>query len=171
MMRMTSALVFVCASFLVGCAWGEGSPDEGGGGGGGVDAAVASATCGDSVCAPSEVGSCSQDCGTGGGATNPVCGNSTCETGETTASCPNDCGGGGGSGSGSGSGSATACPSDPIECFGCLLGGPCPAGHDAMSCQACALGGGGLPGGGGTCNNDGTCDQAEITDPTCADCI
>jgi len=172
MMRMTSALVFVCASFLVGCAWGEGSPDESGGGGGGVDAAVSAAVCGDSVCATSEVGSCSQDCGTGGGATNPVCGNSTCETGETSASCPNDCGGGGGSGSGSGS--SAACPSDPNACLFCALAGQmCPAGLDQNACTACALGGGGgLPGGGGgTCNNDGTCDQAEILDATCADCI
>lgn len=168
MMRMTSALVFVCASFLVGCAWGEGSPDDDGTGGG-VDAAVASAVCGDSVCAASEVGSCSQDCGTGGGATNPVCGNSTCETGETTASCPNDCGGGGGSGSGSGSN--TACPSDPTACLLCAFDmALCPTGHTQASCAAC---GGGLPigGGGGTCNNDGTCDQTEILDATCADCI
>lgn len=165
---MTSTLVFVCASFLVGCAWGEGSPDDGTGGG--VDAAVASgATCGDSICAASEVGSCTSDCGSGGGGgsgVNPVCGNSTCETGETSASCPNDCGGGGGSGSGSG----TACPSDPLECFGCLIGGPCPAGHDADSCTACIGGGGGVPGGGGTCNMDGTCDAGEDM-MTCFDCL
>lgn len=163
---MTSTLVFVCGSFVMGCAWGDGSGDDGaGGGGGGVDAAVASAVCGDSVCAASEVGSCSMDCGSGGGGgsgVNPICGNSTCETGETSASCPNDCGGGGGSGSGSG----TACPADPIECLGCVLGGPCPAGHDAMSCQTCALGGGGgLPGGGGgACNLNMVCDTGE--DPT-----
>ena len=161
---MTSTLVFVCASFVMGCSWGAGSGDDGAGGGGGVDPAIASAVCGDSVCAASEVGSCSMDCGSGGGSgVNPICGNSTCETGETSASCPNDCGGGGGSGSGSG----TACPTDPLACFGCLLGGPCPAGHDMNSCTACISGGGGgLP----MCNNDGTCDPAEMTDPTCADC-
>jgi hypothetical protein len=146
MMRITSALVFVCASFLVGCAWGEGSPDDDTGGG--VDAAVASgATCGDSICAASEVGSCSSDCGTGGGGgsgVNPICGNSTCETGETSASCPNDCGGGGGSGSGSGSG--TACPTAIEECLTCVIDGTgCPAGHDMSSCTACVFGGGGLP--------------------------
>ena len=142
MMRMTSTLVFVCASFLVGCAWGEGSPDDDGTGGG-VDAAVASATCGDSVCAASEVGSCTQDCGSGGGngggGVNPVCGNSTCETGETSASCPNDCGGGGGSGSGSG----TGCPADPLECVLCSIDTQfCMGGQTQASCAAC---GGGLP--------------------------
>jgi len=152
---MTSALVFVCASFLVGCAWGEGSPDEDGTGGG-VDAAVASAVCGDSVCAASEVGSCTSDCGSGGGNTNPVCGNSTCETGETQASCPNDCGGGGGATCGNGTcdaasgetstscpadcmGGGAACPADPNECLFCsIIGQMCPAGHDMASCAACA---------------------------------
>lgn len=144
MMRMTSALVFVCAAFVGACAWGDGSPDDGTGGGGGVDAAVASAVCGDGVCAATEVNSCSSDCGGGGGSgmANPVCGNGTCETGETNASCPSDCTGGGG---GSGSGSGAACPADPLECFDCLLGGACPTGHDMNSCTTCVLGGGGLP--------------------------
>lgn len=160
MMRMTSALLFVGAMFVA-CSWGEGSGDDGPSGGGGVDAAVSSAVCGDSVCAASEIGFCAPDCGNGGGNTTPTCGNNTCETGETSTSCPNDCAGGG---SGSGSGSSAACPSDPIECIGCIIGGPCPTGHDATSCQACALGGGG---GLGNCTGgmpDGMCDASE--DPT-----
>ena len=174
MMRMTTGLVFVCAAFIGACAWGEGSPDENKGGG--VDAAPSSsAVCGDGVCAASEVSTCSNDCGSGGGGSvTPTCGNQVCETGETNASCPNDCtSGGGGSGSGSGSGSNTACPSDQFSCIGCLIDASlCPAGHTQASCQACTLGGGGgLPGGGGTCNNDGTCDAAEMTDFTCADCF
>lgn len=47
----------------------------------------ADCTCGDGVCAPSEVGSCPADCGT--------CGNGTCDPGESTASCRADCQGSG----------------------------------------------------------------------------
>lgn len=164
MMRMT-ALVFVCSSFVVGCSWGEGSgsddptPDAAGTGG---------AVCGDGVCAANEVASCSADCGSGGGGGgggNAVCGNNTCETGESPTSCPNDCTSGGGGGSGSGSGSGTCSPpvSDITECAACIIpgSGTCPGG-DLNGCIACAaggLGGGGLPG--ANCNNDGVCDQGE----------
>lgn len=162
MMRMT-ALVFVCSSFVVGCSWGEGSgsddptPDAAGTGG----------VCGDGVCAANEVASCSADCGSGGGGGggggNAVCGNNTCETGESPTSCPNDCTSGGGGGSGSGSGTCSPPVSDISECFACILpGSPCPGG-DINGCIACAAGGlgggGGLPG--ANCNNDGVCDQGE----------
>jgi hypothetical protein len=170
MMRMTSALVFVCASFVAACSWGEGSGDDGAGGGGGVDAAVISAMCGDGVCAASEIGSCTNDCGSGGGTTNPFCGNSTCDTGETTSSCPSDCGGGGGSGSGSGS--STACPSDVQECLFCAIAGQmCPAGMDMTSCTACIGGGGG--GGLGNCSGgmpNGMCDAGEDATSCPFDC-
>lgn len=168
MMRTT--LVFVC-SLIVGCS----SADDGDGtGGGGVDAAVGTAAvCGDGVCMSIEVGSCTSDCGAGGGGnTNPTCGNATCENGETAASCPNDCGGGGG---GSGSGSTT-CPSDPLECLLCAVDPSlCPTGLDQAACAAC-VGGGGLPGGGsGTgCTGgapDGTCDANENSTTCPFDCM
>lgn len=159
MMRLTT-LVFVCVS-IAGCSWG-GSDD--GGGGSGPDASVSSApVCGDSICAASEVGSCTQDCGNSGSNSNPTvtCGNNTCETGETQQSCPNDCGG-----NGSGSGGTLNCndQATQIGCLFCTLAGQCTAPYDAQSCAAC----GGL--GGGTCNNDNVCDPQEMLDPTCADC-
>jgi hypothetical protein len=166
MMRITT-LVFVCAS-IAGCSWG-GSDD--GGGGTGPDASVSAApVCGDSVCAASEVGSCTSDCGSGGGNTGPMvmCGNGTCETGETSTSCPNDCGGGSGSGSGGG---ALNC-SDQNTVFGCLLcsAGLCTAPYDATSCAACGGGGGGLGDLGCTgMAADGVCDANE-TAQTCSDC-
>jgi len=158
MMRITT-LVFVCAS-IAGCSWG-GSDD--GGGGGSPDASVNSTpVCGDSICSASEVGSCTQDCGNGG-SNNPqtLCGNNTCETGETPQSCPNDCTGGG---SGSGSGLDCNDQATQIGCLFCTLAQQCTAPYDAQSCAAC----GGL--GGGTCNNDNICDPQEMLDPTCADC-
>ena len=45
--------------------------------------------CGDGVCAASELVTCTSDCGT----PQPmaVCGNMTCESGETVMNCPGDC--------------------------------------------------------------------------------
>ena len=166
MMRITT-LAFVCA--IAGCSWGGESDPSGGGGG--VDAAVsATPVCGDGVCAANEVGNCASDCGSGGGNTNPTvqCGNGTCETGETSASCPNDCGGGGGGGGGGGT-----CPADSTECLVCILGLGCPAGMDATSCQACVLGGGGGGTGDLLCTGgapDGTCDAMEDPTTCASDC-
>lgn len=165
MMRITT-LVFVCAS-IAGCSWG--GSDDGGGGGTGPDASVAAApVCGDSVCAASEVGSCTQDCGSGGGNTGPmvVCGNGSCETGETPASCPNDCtGGGGGTGT---------CPANVTDCALCaLLGQSCPTGLDMNSCLACLSGGGGGGTGDLLCTGgapDGTCDAMETAQTCASDC-
>jgi len=168
MMRITT-LVFVCST-IAGCSWGG----DGGGtgpGGTGPDAAVSHApVCGDSVCSASEVGNCTADCGSGGGnTTGPVCGNGTCETGETSASCPNDCGGGGGSGSGSG---ALNCSDQntTINCLLCTSFQLCTAPYDAASCAAC--GGGGL-GGDILCTGgapDGTCDAMESNSTCPTDC-
>lgn len=170
MMRITT-LLFVCST-IVGCSWGGDSGN--GGGGGGPDAAVSQAVCGDSVCAASEVGHCTADCGSGGGSgsgsgsgsgTGAVCGNNTCETGETNANCPNDCtGGGGGTGT---------CPANILDCALCaIVGQSCPTGLDMTSCAACLSSGGG---GGGDllCTGgapDGTCDAMESNATCPTDC-
>lgn len=85
-----------------------------------------SATCGDGVCAASEVSSCSADCGNGmhgsgsgsgsGSGTQAVCGNNTCEAGENATTCPSDCAGGG-----SGSGSAAFDCTNPVTALLCQL--------------------------------------------------
>jgi hypothetical protein len=170
MMRITS-LVFVCSLFVVGCGSGESGP--------GSDAST-SPTCGDGVCAASEVGVCQADCGA---TTGPKCGNSTCENGETPANCPQDCqtsgpicgdmtcdmaggenstncpadcsGGGGG---------ALDCmdPATLIGCGACLGFGMCMPPFTEADCMACAMlpgGGGGLGCVGGAPN--GVCDPGE----------
>jgi hypothetical protein len=172
MMRMTT-LLFVCSSFVVGCSWGEGSGSDDPPG---PDAAGVGGSCGDGVCAANEVSSCATDCGSGGGGGgggSAICGNNTCETGESPSSCPNDCTSGGG-GSGSGSGGACPTPAPAIEdCIACIQGG-CPGGLDFQGCFTCALGGGGGGGGTGNCTGgapDLTCDAAEMADGTCIDCM
>jgi hypothetical protein len=132
--------------------------------------------CGDAVCAAAEVGYCMADCGNGGNNNAATCGNGMCETtkGESATSCAVDCGGAGsGAGSGSGSGSSTACPSDPTECFLCLIDTSlCLPPLDQNTCTSC-LGAGGGGGGGGFgdigCDGgapDGTCDAAAGEDNT-----
>jgi hypothetical protein len=162
MMMRTSGLVFVCSMIVAGCA----SSDDGSGNP--PDAATVSGpVCGDAVCSAAEVGHCQADCGDGGGGgggVQPMCGNNTCETGETTTTCPNDCHSGGGGGGG-------ACPTDPTACLGCLLDASlCPAGLDVNACTNCILGGAGGGGGGGLpgCNLNGVCDAGEdaMTCPT-----
>lgn len=161
MMRINTGIVCVLAALAVGaCSWGSGSS---GNSGPTPDAAGTSATCGDNICAASEVGFCPQDCGSGGGNQQAVCGNGQCETskGESATSCPTDCntGSGGGSNTGSGGGSGALNCSDPTTQIGCLLCtglGMCTAPYDATSCAAC---GGGLP----ACNNDGVCDTGETS--------
>jgi hypothetical protein len=165
MMRASSGIVCAVAgalSFAVACSWGGASSNN-------TSPDAASTTrCGDGVCAASEVNSCPADCGTHGSGSgsgsnqqNAVCGNGTCEQGETAASCPSDCGGGSGSGSGN-------CPADPTSCISCLIDATmCPAGMDATSCFACLFGGGadaGCDGGAA----DGVC-EADETNATCPD--
>jgi len=162
MMGTKTGIVCVLAALAVGaCSWGSGS----GSGNTSADAAGA-AVCGDNICAATEVGFCTQDCGNGGnhngsngsnGQQTAVCGNGQCETtlGESATSCPSDCGGGGGSGSGS---SALNCSDQNVllACFACIATNVCTPPEDAASCQACL-------GGGGPCNNDGVCDPGETS--------
>ena len=162
MMRTKTGFVCVVAALAVGaCSWGSGSgsstpgPDASFGGG--------NAVCGDNVCAASEVGNCTQDCGNSGSNTQGyVCGNGQCETtlGESATNCQTDCGGGQGSGSGSGGGNTSLDCNDPNTQIGCLLCTTlqmCTSPYDATSCAACGGGSGGsLP-----CNFDGVCDPGE----------
>jgi hypothetical protein len=176
MMRTKTGIVCVVAALAVGaCSWGGSgssnpSPDASGNGG--------AAVCGDGVCASSEVTSCSQDCGNGGGNQNAVCGNGQCETskGESATSCPTDCntGSGGGSNTGSGGGGGALNCSDPNTQIGCLLCTTlqmCTAPYDATSCAACGGGGGGGSGLGcvGGLPN-GTCDPGEDANNCPFDC-
>src|SRR3569623_1277539 len=150
-MRTKTGIVCVLAALTVGaCSWGNGSSSN-------PSPDAAPVVCGDNVCAASEVNSCPQDCGTGGGNQNAVCGNGQCETskGESATSCPVDCGGGGSNvnavcGNGQcetgetmascpadctgGTGSGALNCSDPNTQFGCLactLGGLCTPPYDA----------------------------------------
>lgn len=148
MMRTSSGIAFAVGGamlFAVACSFGgtqeNKQPDAGGSVG---------ATCGDGVCAASEVGACAADCGTGmhgsgsgsgsGSSTQAICGNGTCEVGENITTCPSDCSGGG---SGSGSGSGTLNCSDPntiIVCLPCIIDPTQCVGVTQADCQAC-LGG------------------------------
>src|SRR5688500_6188132 len=112
-MRDIKALAFVCSMLIAACA------TTGGGGDDGTDPPPPSGpTCGDAVCAASEIGVCQADCGSGQ-PNMEVCGNGKCEgnepttcasdcstascgnnvcdmPNETNATCPGDCPGGGG---------------------------------------------------------------------------
>ena len=172
-MRDIKALAFVCM-LIAACATTGGGGDDGNDPPPGNDP-----TCGDAVCAASEIGVCQADCGSGGPttevcgnnmcegnepttcatdcATSAVCGNNMCEASETTSTCPGDCTTGGGG----------TCPAEPFECILCMIseGALCPTGQDATTCEACILAGGGI----GMCSGgmpNGVCDGGE-TNATC----
>ncbi len=177
-MRDIKALAFVCA-LIAACASTGGS----GGDDGSDPPPPSNPVCGDAVCAASEIGVCTADCGTGNtevcgngkcegnepttcasdcNASSAVCGNGQCESSESNATCPGDCPTGGGG----------TCPSDPTECFVCILTSQCPTGLDPNTCQTCILGGGG--GGGTGCTGgvpDGVCDANENSTTCPFDCM
>jgi hypothetical protein len=144
LIALATTLVFAMA-----CASSEGT---GGGEGEGEEVEETQNVCGDSVCAASEVGYCTQDCGMGGNNSGPICGNGTCDTGESNASCAADCPADNGTGGGGGGGGGGSC--DPIACLLCLLdGSTCAAlGTSQATCSTCEYCDGGAP--------DGTCDPA-----------
>jgi hypothetical protein len=89
--------------------------------------------CGNCSCEAGESpATCAGDCQASG----PVCGNATCETGETSANCPGDCGGGGGGGLDCGDFAVllacASCIDDPSTCSA--------LGVDEAGCNACLMG-------------------------------
>jgi hypothetical protein len=175
MRASTLGIVFVVLNAIAGCA-SSGDDDDGGttpppSGGEEV--------CGDGLCASSEVGSCTADCG---GSQGAVCGNNTCDAGESNTSCPNDCQAavpmcGDGACDMAGGENSTNCPGDcggnqggTLDCndqavvFACVFCSfdptQCVPPATAEACEQCLGGGGGL-----TCG-DGTCDPAAGEDTT-----
>lgn len=152
----------VAVLFLGACAWGESSSPGGDDDDGPPpDAAPVQVVCGDQTCAPSEVGNCPSDCG---GGNTAVCGNAACETGETNATCPQDCP-----------------PAGPV-CGDtvCDMAG----GENSTNCPGDCTGGGGGGGGGNidcndevvlfscfACLSDPTsCSGFGVTEEDCAAC-
>lgn len=177
-MRMNSGLWCVLAAACVAaCSWGGSSgsnPPNGA-----PDAHIVQ--CGDGVCDATEVGYCNMDCpsgnhqGSGSGSNvGPVCGNGTCDPGESVATCPSDCNTG--SGSGSGSGAALNCNDSNVQlaCLACLFANSC-TGVDTAGCTTCLLAGalGSGAGSGSGCVGgapNGTCDPGENNMTCPADC-
>jgi hypothetical protein len=176
MRASTLGIVFFA---IAGCA-GGGDGDDGGPT---PDAAVQQEQCGDGLCAASEVGNCTADCG---GSTGAVCGNNTCDPGESNSNCPNDC-----QGALCGDGTcdmttenSTNCPGDCggnqggtlncndqntlLGCFACILDPAtgCIAPFTEQACNECLGGGGGMSfcAGGAP---DGVCDPQSEDNTIC----
>jgi len=116
--------------------------------------------CGDGSCnagAGENCSSCTQDCGS----CPPICGNSSCEVGETPGSCPADCSGeicgAGGCNTGAGE-NCSNCPGDCGACTGCG-DGVCSAGETPATCPSDCVGCG-----------DGICSASESCSICSADC-
>lgn len=179
-MRDIKALALVCV-LIAACAT---SGEDGGDDAPNDPPPMETPTCGDAVCAASEIGVCTTDCGTGNpsqevcgnnkcegnepttcvadcATSGAVCGNGQCEAAETNATCPGDCTTGGG-------GLNCQDQNTQLACFACLLDATlCTPPYDANACTTCLAGGGG---GGGTCPN-GTCDTGEDATTCPFDCM
>lgn len=98
---------------------------------------TSSPVCGNGTCEAGEsAASCAKDCGT---VSTPVCGNGKCETGETAASCPGDCGAvltQCGNGVCETGETTASCPGDCPSAGAKCGNGVCEAGETAKSCPA-----------------------------------
>jgi hypothetical protein len=149
-------VAFCLASALAAC--GKGSNDPTPDAPAGKRDAAGGGFCGDSVCATSEIGVCTVDCGGGNTCNN----NGTCEAAEMNLTpacgdCPNNgsCNNNGTCEPGMGE-DVTNCPADCTSGGNCNMNGTCEAGEDMATCVDC-LGGGLMCTSNAQCTNAGEC--------------
>lgn len=128
--------------------------------------------CGDFICqdgCPQGLSTCPEDCEDECAPQGPVCGNGTCDAGESCATCPECCSDGptcGANGCEAGE-NCSNCPGDCGSCSGCG-DGTCSAAENCSTCPgdcgACAS----LYCGDGSCNNGETCSSCAADCGACS---